>query len=165
MPKTNLMEDETRGQMVCVVGPYGQVKTPAVAPNIGGDVFVQWNASLAEAEIPKRYRDQGWVFYDEICSGKADLTGTSPDVGAKYKRMMDLLIQARVEGRRPLSGSLDTDKLYHPEVHRRRSLERVDDARPVGLEQILGELADEVRAPQKMNSTAKRKGGKGAPRV
>jgi len=165
MPKIKHLEDKTRGPMVCLVGPYGQVKTLEVKPNVGGDVFVQWNSSLQQPEIPKRYREKGWVFYDEVCDGREDRTGTGADKGAKYKRMMDLLMEARQKGQRPLSGTLDTDKLYHPEVLRRRSLERVDDARPVELESILGELAADVKATPKPKPAAKRKGGKGAPRV
>lgn len=151
--------------MTCIVGPYGQVKTLEVKPNVGGDVPVQWNAAQQEPEIPKRYREMGWVFYSDICNGREDQTGTDPEIGAKHQRMMDLLIDARKKGQRPLTGSLDTDKLYHPEVLRRRGLERIDDARPVGLESILGELASEVAADRQPKVAAKRKGGKGAPRV
>lgn len=165
MPNTEHLEDETRGPMVCLVGPYGQIKTLEVKPNVGGDVFVEWSASQQKPVIPLRYREKGWVFYDEVCSGTADQTGTSPETGAKYKRMMDLIIEARQKGQRPLSGTLDTNKLYHPEVLRRRSMERPDEARPVGLESILGELASEVAAEKKPKPAPKRKGGKGTPRA
>jgi hypothetical protein len=154
-------EDESVGAFTTIVGPFGQVKTLEVRSNVGGDVPVQWNASMGEPEIPRRYRDAGWCFYSDITSGREDQTDTSPDDNERYQRMMDLMLDALKRGVKPRRGELDTEKFYHPEILRRRALERPDNMQPQGIDSILGELADGVRAtPEKV--IVKRGRGKAA---
>ena len=65
--------------------------------------------------------------------------------------MWEKMRDALSKGRRPVLGTLNTDLYYHPEVLRRRKLDRPDGMVPVTLEELMGDLADGLK-PAKENS-------------
>lgn len=135
--------NQIRGVWVMLVGPFGQVQHLEVMPHIGGDVIVKLNED-GDPHIPKRWREKGWCFYEEICSGEKDTTGTSKKVGAKHLEWWHALRDVFASGRRPARDSIDTAKFYHPEILKRRQLDRPDGAVPVSAETMFGKLAAEV---------------------
>lgn len=126
-----------------LIGPHGEVRHVEVKPNIGGDVIVKLNED-GDPFIPKRWRSRGWCFYEEICSGAEDRTGTSKAKGEKHLAMWHAVRDAFAKGARPERGSIDTDRYYHPEVLRRRQLDKPDGARPMSAEELFGKLAKDV---------------------
>lgn len=136
------------GVWCMLVGPYGQVRHLEVMPHIGGDVFVELDRD-GEPRIPKRYREEGWCFYEQICDGSHDGTGTSQEQGAKHLKAWEALRAAFASGRRPGRGAVDTERFYHPEIWRRRSLERPDDMSPIDAAELFGELASEMSGEPK----------------
>jgi hypothetical protein len=150
-PGVVVAEDSTARAWTMIVGPFGQVQHLEVKSNVGGDVPVYWDPNQGAPMIPKRYRDQGWCFYEEICRGLYDETGTSKDKGLVHLAMWEKMRDALSKGRRPVLGTLNTDLYYHPEVLRRRKLDRPDGMVPVTLEELMGDLADGLK-PVKENS-------------
>lgn len=138
-PGTVVISDESARAWTMIVGPYGQVQHLEVKSHVGGDVPVYWDANQQGPMIPKRYRDAGWCFYEEICRGLYDETGTPQAQGLKHLAMWEKMRDALAKGRRPVLGTLDTDRYYHPEVLRRRKLDRPDGMLPVSLEEIMGD--------------------------
>lgn len=105
---------------VAAIGPKGQIVVRHLDPKLVrddtaiGDVPIK--TMSGQPVLDPIYAAQGWVMYSDLCAGR--VPGVPADADA-WKRWQSL-VQYNAAGR-PLPKQLrDDDKLFHPEVARRR---------------------------------------------
>jgi len=99
------------------IGPKGQIVirhlTPSNTKDIG-DVAIK--TMSGRAVLDPLYAARGWVMYEDLCAGRVN--GVEADANA-WKRWQSL-IEHNARGKALPKALRNDDKLYHPEVARRR---------------------------------------------
>lgn len=99
--------------LVPVVGPNGEFQEVRCGPRdskyITGSRLVLYSYELQETHIPKKFKDMGWIKYEDLCRQTDSM---------HYYRNWERVKKALEEGGR-VQG-IDFATFYHPEVIRRR---------------------------------------------
>lgn len=105
---------------VAAIGPKGQIVVRHFDPNVVrgdtaiGDVPIKTISGMPV--LDPMYAARGWVMYEDLCAGRVPGVEADPDAWKRWQS----LVQYNAAGR-PLPKQLrDDDKLFHPEVARRR---------------------------------------------
>jgi hypothetical protein len=97
-----------------VVGPKGEFHEARV-DIAGGHRLVR--EVEGQVVLTLEARQQGWTLYRDMCFGQ--VPGVEPSI--KHWKTYELLRDARKAGRLPEHAAISAEKMYHPEVIRRRT--------------------------------------------
>jgi hypothetical protein len=122
-----------------VVDPQGNVISALVDTRLrepGLRFVVQREGQLL---LTKHARDLGMVFYRDMCLGRVPHVAASPVHWTIYEKIKSMV----AAGQRPAQGSITPEQMYHPEVIRRRGLNRDGIQRVDGA--AMAAILDEIR--------------------
>lgn len=102
---------------VAAVGPKGQLVVRHMTPDNLRDIGdVPIKTMSGRARLDPLYEERGWVMYEDLCAGRVPGVAADPDAWKRWQS----LIRYNAAGK-PLPEALrNDDKLFHPEVARRR---------------------------------------------
>jgi hypothetical protein len=132
-----------------VVDPQGNVISALVDTRLrepGLRFVVQREGQLL---LTKHARELNMVFYRDMCLGRVPGVAASRVHWAIYEKIRAMV----AAGQRPARGSISPEQMYHPEVIRRRALnrdgiERVDEAAMSAILDEIREAAPEMTADE-----------------